>query len=91
VLNIRKNGILCQAKKATRYARYEGKFYQVLKITITERNLALWSKSAGQKLQGKLIYFICQNILRRGKGKERRNKKGGGKNNLTRHGQLFYG
>jgi hypothetical protein len=26
-----------------------------------------------------LIYFICQNILRRLKGKERGDKKGGGK------------
>ena len=25
VLNIRKKGILCQAKRATRYARYEGR------------------------------------------------------------------
>jgi hypothetical protein len=38
VLNIRKNGSLCQAKKATRYARYEGKFRQVLKITITDES-----------------------------------------------------
>jgi hypothetical protein len=56
VLNIRKNGILCQAKTATRYARYGGKFCQVLKITvlkitITERNLASWSKSVSQRLQ----------------------------------------
>jgi hypothetical protein len=56
VLNIRKNGILCQAKKATRYARNEGKFCQVLKITvlkitITERNLASWSKPIRQRFQ----------------------------------------
>jgi hypothetical protein len=56
VLNIRKNGILCQAKKATKYARYEGKFCQalkitVLKITITERNLASWPKPIRQRFQ----------------------------------------
>jgi hypothetical protein len=55
VLNIQKNGILCQAKKATRYARYEGKFCHVLKITITERNLASWSKPIRQRLQEELI------------------------------------
>src|SRR4030042_2881877 len=51
VLNIRKNGILCQAKRTIRYARYEGKFCQVLKITITQRNLASWSKPIKQRFQ----------------------------------------
>jgi hypothetical protein len=41
-------------------------------------SLNLWK----YKDQGELIYFICQNILGRWRGKERRNKKGGGKGNL---------
>jgi hypothetical protein len=68
VLNIRKNGILCQAKKATRYARYEGKFCQVLKITvlkitITERNLASWSKSVSQRLQEEINEGLSEKYM----------------------------
>jgi hypothetical protein len=40
-------------------------------------------------LHEELIYFIRQNILGRAKGKEGRNKQEGGKDNLTRPGQLF--
>ncbi len=41
------------------------------------------------RVQEKLIYHICQNILGKGKGKERLNGKGGGKNNLTRQGKVL--
>jgi hypothetical protein len=61
-----------------------------LKITVTQRNLASWSKPIRQRLQEELIYFISQNILGRWKENERWKGKGG-KYNLTRQGQLFYG
>jgi hypothetical protein len=40
-----------------------------------DTNQAYFAKMASFGVQEELIYFICQNILRREKGKERRNKK----------------
>jgi hypothetical protein len=41
-------------------------------------------------VEEELMDFICQNILGGWRGKLRWNKKGGGKDNLTRPAQLFY-
>jgi hypothetical protein len=41
----------------------------------TDTNQASFAKMASFGVQEELIYFICQNILGREKGKERRNKK----------------
>jgi hypothetical protein len=46
-------------------------------------------KLGKRKLQEELIYFICQNILERGRRKEGGKKRGDGKGNSTRLGQLF--
>jgi len=40
-----------------------------------DTNQAYFAKMASFGVQEQLIYFICQNILGREKGKERRNKK----------------
>jgi len=45
----------------------------------TDTNQAYFAKMSSFGVQEELIYFICQNILGREKGKERRNKKGEGK------------
>jgi hypothetical protein len=42
-----------------------------------------------QKTTGRTNLFYLKDILGKGIGKESRNKKGGGKGNLTRVGQLF--
>jgi hypothetical protein len=55
-----------------------GSYQSSMMVCNIHLSLNLWKC----KVQGELIYFICQNILGRWRGKERRNKKGGGKSNL---------
>jgi hypothetical protein len=55
-----------------------GSYQSSMMVCNIHLSLNLWKC----RVQGELIYFICQNILGRWRGKERWNKKGGGKGNL---------
>jgi hypothetical protein len=48
-------------------------------IDVYRYKSSIFAKMSSFGVQEELIYFICQNILGREKGKERRNKKRDGK------------
>jgi hypothetical protein len=55
-----------------------GSYQSSMMVCNIHLSLNLWKC----RVQGELIYFICQNILGRWRGKERQNKKEEGKGNL---------
>jgi hypothetical protein len=62
-----------------------GSYQSTIMICNIHLSLNLWK----YKVQGELIYFICQNILGRWRGKEKLNKKGRRKRQFKVTGLTF--